>query len=347
MRRTDGRWSAGTSQGGLQREKSSKSVSEGGAGDTEPPPLLVYKWCQGINNLQDVWETGEGECNVMMEAKLEKVAENMDLTLLNRLLRLIVDHNIADYMSSKNNVLINYKDMNHTNSFGIIRGLQFASFIVQYYGLVLDLLILGLRRDSEIAGPPQCPNEFLTFQDIATETVHPIRLYCRYIDKIWIMFRFTADECFYRFTVYTFLLSNYNKLDFLISGGFLFVSAVAHLVLTFVLGVYLSAPGFIIANAINMLLRIGYSWRHIKGFLGDRTPPIADVMPTFSTVIFLLFALMATLFTLLVFGSTPGISHTMAHLAIGGVLFLLVVSHIISTDHVFQILSHRLQKYAP
>ncbi|WKY03598.1 hypothetical protein Q1695_004948 [Nippostrongylus brasiliensis] len=287
---------AGTSQGGLQREKSSKSVSEGGAGDTEPPPLLVYKWCQGINNLQDVWETGEGECNVMMEAKLEKVAENMDLTLLNRLLRLIVDHNIADYMSSKNNVLINYKDMNHTNSFGIIRGLQFASFIVQYYGLVLDLLILGLRRDSEIAGPPQCPNEFLTFQDIATETVHPIRLYCRYIDKIWIMF---------------------------------------------------SAPGFIIANAINMLLRIGYSWRHIKGFLGDRTPPIADVMPTFSTVIFLLFALMATLFTLLVFGSTPGISHTMAHLAIGGVLFLLVVSHIISTDHVFQILSHRLQKYAP
>lgn len=45
--------------------------------------------------------------------------------------------------------------MNHTNSFGIIRGLQFASFIVQYYGLVLDLLILGLRRASEIAGPPQ------------------------------------------------------------------------------------------------------------------------------------------------------------------------------------------------
>lgn len=45
--------------------------------------------------------------------------------------------------------------MNHTNSFGIIRGLQFASLVVQYYGLVLDLLILGLRRASEIAGPPQ------------------------------------------------------------------------------------------------------------------------------------------------------------------------------------------------
>lgn len=44
--------------------------------------------------------------------------EKIDLTLLNRLLRLIVDHNIADYMTAKNNVVINYKDMNHTNSYG-------------------------------------------------------------------------------------------------------------------------------------------------------------------------------------------------------------------------------------
>ena len=35
--------------------------------DTEPPPLLVYKWCQGINNLTDVWETANGECVVMMQ----------------------------------------------------------------------------------------------------------------------------------------------------------------------------------------------------------------------------------------------------------------------------------------
>ena len=99
-----------------------------------------------------------------MESKFEKMYEKIDLTLLNRLLRLIVDHNIADYMTAKNNVVINYKDMNHTNSYGIIRGLQFSSFIVQYYGLVMDLLVLGLQRASEMAGPPQIPNEFLTFQ---------------------------------------------------------------------------------------------------------------------------------------------------------------------------------------
>lgn len=40
----------------------------------------------------------------------------------------------------------------------------------------------------------KCPNEFLAFEDIATETAHPIRLYCRYIDKVWIFFRFNADE---------------------------------------------------------------------------------------------------------------------------------------------------------
>lgn len=52
--------------------------------DSEPPPLLVYKWCQGINNLSGVWETDEGECVVMMQTTLEKMFEKVDLTLLNR-----------------------------------------------------------------------------------------------------------------------------------------------------------------------------------------------------------------------------------------------------------------------
>lgn len=45
-----------------------------------------------------------------------------------------------------------------------------------------------------MAGPPQMPNNFLQFRDTATETRHPIRLYSRYIDRIHIMLRFTADE---------------------------------------------------------------------------------------------------------------------------------------------------------
>lgn len=57
------------------------------------------------------------------ETKFDKVYEKMDLTLLNRLLRLIIDHNLADYMTTKNNIVVSYKDMSHTNSYGFIRGL--------------------------------------------------------------------------------------------------------------------------------------------------------------------------------------------------------------------------------
>jgi hypothetical protein len=84
--------------------------------------------------------------------------------------------------------------MAHTNAFGLIHGLQFSAFIFQYYGLVLDLLILGLQRASEMAGPPQMPNNFLQYRDPAMETRHPIRLYSRYVDRLHILFRFTADE---------------------------------------------------------------------------------------------------------------------------------------------------------
>ncbi|KAF2197078.1 pre-mRNA processing splicing factor 8 [Delitschia confertaspora ATCC 74209] len=162
--------------------------------DSEVPPLLVYKWAQGINNLDKVWDYQDGECNVMIETQLSKVYEKIDITLLNRLLRLIMDHNLADYITAKNNVQLNYKDMNHTNVYGMIRGLQFSAFVFQYYGLVLDILLLGLQRANEIAGPPESPNDFLQFRDRATETRHPIRLYTRYIDKIWVFFRFTAEE---------------------------------------------------------------------------------------------------------------------------------------------------------
>ena len=115
--------------------------------DTEPPPLLVYKWANGINNLTDVWETSAGQCVVMLQTRLEKVYEKVDLTLLNRLLRLIVDHNIADYMSGKNNVAIAFKDMMHTNSYGIVRGLAYASFLFQVRAsrVCTDIAIVNSR----------------------------------------------------------------------------------------------------------------------------------------------------------------------------------------------------------
>ena len=62
--------------------------------------------------VQDDWETGDGECNVMMECQFEKLYEKID---------------------------------------------------------VMELLGLGLNRASEMAGPPQMPDDFLSFQDVDTE----------------------------------------------------------------------------------------------------------------------------------------------------------------------------------
>ena len=79
----------------------------------------------------------------MMETIFSNVYEKVDLTLLNRLLHLILDHNLAYYITANNNMMLTYKDMVHTDAFGLIRGPQFSAFVFQYYGLVLDLLILG------------------------------------------------------------------------------------------------------------------------------------------------------------------------------------------------------------
>ncbi|KJH44773.1 Rft protein [Dictyocaulus viviparus] len=163
-----------------------------------------------------------------------------------------------------------------------------------------------------------------------------LSLYCVYLS---IMAVNGITECF--------AMASMNNSQVLSHGGFLFISAFAHVCLSSILCSYFNAAGFIIANSVNMLFRIVYSWRHISSFLGDKRPSITNILPTTSTFVFLVFSLMATLFTLLIFGSTPGLSHTLAHAGIGGVLFVLVVAHIVSTDHVFQLLTHRLEKYAP
>ena len=163
-------------------------------GDDEPQPLLVYKWTNGVNNLTNVWETSDGECVALVEGQFHKMAEKMDLTLLNRLLRLVMDHNMADYITAKNNITVAFKDMSHVNSYGLIRGLQFGGFVMQYYGLLVDLLLLGLPRAVDLAGPPTRPNDFLSFPDKETETRHPIRLYCRNADSFHMLLKFSAEE---------------------------------------------------------------------------------------------------------------------------------------------------------
>ena len=150
--------------------------------DTEPLPLLVYKFCLGINNLKDVWNTENNEFLVLMKSKYEDMFAKVDLTLLNRLLRLVMDQNLADYLVSRNNVSISFKDMNHTNSYGILHGFQFSSYLIQFWGLALDLIHLGIPRSMDLQGSQEMPNDFMEFSNEEVEGRHPLKAYCRYID---------------------------------------------------------------------------------------------------------------------------------------------------------------------
>ncbi|KAL0224761.1 hypothetical protein RCL1_002673 [Eukaryota sp. TZLM3-RCL] len=160
--------------------------------DSEPPALLAHKWAQSINSLTDIWSFEEGEVAVHVELPLKKIAENIDLTLLNTLLKVIMNPSLADYITAKMNVVLTFKDMNVTNRLGLVKGLQFASFVFQFYSMVLDLALIGPSRATDIIGPPDLPNEFATWQDVDVETKHPLRLYCRHTTTSYLLFKFSA-----------------------------------------------------------------------------------------------------------------------------------------------------------
>ena len=79
--------------------------------DTEPPHLLIYKFCNRINNLQNNYDYENWESIVIIESTFDKIYQNINLTLLNRLLRLIIDETWTDYITSKNNVNISFKEI--------------------------------------------------------------------------------------------------------------------------------------------------------------------------------------------------------------------------------------------
>ncbi|KAF8374951.1 rfth-1 [Pristionchus pacificus] len=126
-------------------------------------------------------------------------------------------------------------------------------------------------------------------------------------------------------------------------GGFLLVSSLVHLSLSYALCLQFGAIGFILANMANMSVRIVYSWRHINKYLGMKCPSVFALLPSFGTIVFMGFALMGGLFSLVLFGSTPGLSHTLSHLAVGGVLFVMLALHIWQAERPFVTLMKKTQ----
>ncbi|CCW68908.1 unnamed protein product [Phytomonas sp. Hart1] len=164
--------------------------------DTELAPQLVYRWCEGINNSPDIWDVSHEESVVLLHADLQQAFyDKVDWIFFRPLLELIMDKSLVDYIVSRHDVVVEFKDMSYHHHKGLIRGFMFSSFLAQYWGLMMDILLIGTRRSQEIAGTALKPNPFLSFfRDPFLAVSHPIRGYCRYHNEVYILLRYTKAE---------------------------------------------------------------------------------------------------------------------------------------------------------
>ncbi|RNC30693.1 putative U5 snRNA-associated splicing factor, partial [Trypanosoma cruzi] len=164
--------------------------------DMEPVPVLLYKWCQGINDSPGLWDVTRDESTVLLHANLEdSFYDNVDWNLFRPLLEMVMDKTLVEYIVSRHDVVVEFKDMSYQCRKGLLRGFMFSSFLSQYWGLVVDVLLLGTQRSQEIAGPARRPNPFMTFmRDPLLATSHPIRGYCRYKNEVYVLLKYTKIE---------------------------------------------------------------------------------------------------------------------------------------------------------
>ena len=162
--------------------------------DSEPLPVLVHQWCDGINKSPQIWETANGESVAMLQTTIgRQFFDKVDFKLFRKILELIMDKTLVDYIMARHNVTLQFRDMSHTHGFGLLRGFQFSAFLAQVWGLVIDLMVLGTQRARQLAGL-RSPNHFLQFNIEQHAGCHPIRGYSRYNDQINVLLRFTKEQ---------------------------------------------------------------------------------------------------------------------------------------------------------
>nr|CDP96311.1 Bm7433, isoform b [Brugia malayi] len=96
-----------------------------------------------------------------------------------------------------------------------------------------------------------------------------------------------------------FAMATMNEKELLSHGWFLFFSSPIHIFLSFIFSYAISAYGLILANIITMLMRIAYSWRHIRRFSRGQISFLKS-LPNFPTILILFFCLMVTSLSFLV-----------------------------------------------
>ncbi|KAI6238154.1 RFT1 domain containing protein [Aphelenchoides fujianensis] len=139
-----------------------------------------------------------------------------------------------------------------------------------------------------------------------------------------------------------FAFASMNNAAIFAHGKFLLVASAAHLATNILLLRLMGAPGFIVANILNVVLRIVYNWRYIKSLRNTQKLHFVEVLPDFTFVGSLLVALLVMGLSGVIFASTPGLIHTGAHIAVGAVMFLVIVAHLYQKGELFQRLWEKL-----
>nr|UXY88006.1 splicing factor Prp8 [Cryptomonas curvata] len=157
--------------------------------DSELNPFSIYKLSSHFFDLQNKNTECSEKKYSLVSANYVQVWENIDFSFLKKILVSIIDDKLIEYMITKNNAKLFYKDMIFTNFIGIIRGLPFSGFLYQFYLLITDLFILGIDNAKYI---------YLqrTFKKniISNFKKNSIILYFRYFSKVMLFLESLDDN---------------------------------------------------------------------------------------------------------------------------------------------------------
>ncbi|KAF6001519.1 Pre-mRNA-processing-splicing factor 8 [Cyanidiococcus yangmingshanensis] len=171
--------------------------------DAELPPVHVLRFIEALDALSTLWELGaahENQVAALVQTPLPELFERADLLLLDRLLRLLLADDLVDYILSRCNAVVTFKDMRYTQSIGILPGWEFSGFLMQLYGLaVVDLPIREqwCRTDNPEVSSSCLPAESRAAtvnQDATTDLFGRLLYYERVLDRIYLLVQIPGSK---------------------------------------------------------------------------------------------------------------------------------------------------------
>lgn len=123
------------------------------------PRHVEVRCADEVSAIRSLCQKVRGGPAFLIKFECKDLIKNIDLNLLNKLLRIFVDPMIVNYIISRLNCRVVYKDMSFINSVGVIPGFQFSSFISAFWSMAVSIayfspeeILLWYHSDIFMAG---------------------------------------------------------------------------------------------------------------------------------------------------------------------------------------------------